>query len=244
MRRPIGNSKASSPLKSLPFVACGGPALLSGRDGDYVLYVRKGKQFRRRYVLPKDPRTPKQLRCRAALGGASKHWSHSPELTEAQREACRTVAAGVQSRPRLGQSGPLTGQQYYVGKACAKVHPAPERVPAQPQRAATRRMFGKCGRNQSVPALQPAPRQRLTPSTWEKHRVHTVEAPLAHGAPGQVRTPGLRLCKRKGPRKAPAIADLPARGSPVGQSEDHIRDEAAEGFVLDKLLVNLGVVLQ
>ena len=92
----------------------------SGRWGDSVFYMRGNKQCRRRYVVPRDPRTAGQLRARAAFGAASKTWSHSQELTEEQREAWRTEAAKVQSRPRLGQSGPLTGQQHFVGRKCAR----------------------------------------------------------------------------------------------------------------------------
>jgi hypothetical protein len=36
-------------------------------------------------------------------------------LTQEQRWAWIAAAAKVQSHPRLGQSGPLTGKQYFVG---------------------------------------------------------------------------------------------------------------------------------
>jgi hypothetical protein len=92
----------------------------SGRWGDWVYYLRGNKQCRRRYVLPTDPRTPGQLRSRAAFGAASKAWSESCQLTEEDRRSWRAAGAKVQSRVRLGQSGPLTGQQHYVGRNCAK----------------------------------------------------------------------------------------------------------------------------
>jgi len=92
----------------------------SGRCGDFVFYMLGSKLCRRRYVVPKDPRTAGQLRVRAAFGAASKEWSHSRRLTEEQREAWRRKAKKVRSHPRLGQSGPLTGQQDYVGWKCAK----------------------------------------------------------------------------------------------------------------------------
>ena len=90
----------------------------SGRDGDVVFYLRGGKQFRRRYVLPRDPRTAGQLRARAVFAAASKEWS-SPQLSEEQRDALRVEAAKFRSRPRLAQSGPLTGQLLFVGRRCA-----------------------------------------------------------------------------------------------------------------------------
>jgi hypothetical protein len=90
----------------------------SGRDGEWVYYMRGSKQCRRRYVHPKDPRTAEQLRQRAALSAASKAWSRSGQLTEPGRQACCVVAAELQSRKRLGQSGPLTGQQLFVRQNC------------------------------------------------------------------------------------------------------------------------------
>jgi hypothetical protein len=54
--------------------------LRSGHWGEWVYYLRGNKQCRRRYVVPKDPCTPNQLRCRAALAAASKAWSHKPSL--------------------------------------------------------------------------------------------------------------------------------------------------------------------
>jgi hypothetical protein len=91
----------------------------SGRRAEWVFYMFRGKQCRRRYVIPRDPRTPGQLRSRAAFAAASKNWSHSGQLTEKQRLAWNAAGAKIQSHPRLGRSGPLTGQQHYVGRNCA-----------------------------------------------------------------------------------------------------------------------------
>jgi hypothetical protein len=107
----------------------------SGRWGEWVFYMRGNKQCRRRYVVPRDPRTPGQLRSRAALAAASKAWSESCRLTPEDRQAWIAAGAKVQSRVRLGQSGPLTGQQHFVGRNCEKgrigldmlLTPAPER---------------------------------------------------------------------------------------------------------------------
>jgi hypothetical protein len=91
----------------------------SGRRGEWVYYMRGNKQFRRRYVRPRDPRTPAQLRVRQTFGAAAKAWS-SPGLSQQERQDVRTAAKKVQSRPRLRQSGHLFGQQYFVGQACRK----------------------------------------------------------------------------------------------------------------------------
>ena len=98
--------------------ACLDPTLKSGRCGDWVWFVLRGhKQFRRRWVKPNDPGSWKQRRWRARLSAASRRYSRS--LTQKQQEACIAAGAKRRSHPRLSQSGPLTGQQYSVGKECA-----------------------------------------------------------------------------------------------------------------------------
>ena len=80
----------------------------SGRWGDYVYYLRGGRQCRRRYKVPRDPRAAAQLRLRRIFGAASRAWGET--LSEAERLACIAAGERVRSRVRLGQSGPLTGQ--------------------------------------------------------------------------------------------------------------------------------------
>jgi len=93
--------------------------LKSGRCGGYVYYVVKGKQRWRRHAFPKDPRTLAQQRSRLRFAAASKAWSENAPLTEAQRVAWCADGAKRQSHPRLGQSGPLTGQQNFIRRNCA-----------------------------------------------------------------------------------------------------------------------------
>jgi hypothetical protein len=88
---------------------------LSGRAGHYVYYWAYGHLCWRVHVVPKDPRTAVQQRSRAAFAAASKAWSASQPLTQEQRKAWRADAARIRSTPRLGQSGPLTAQQDFVG---------------------------------------------------------------------------------------------------------------------------------
>jgi hypothetical protein len=97
-----------------PSGRCLDPTIKSGRCGDWVWYMRGNKQFRHLYIKPQDPRTPKQLRGRARFGAASKKYSDS--LTQEQRDACIAAGTKLRSRPRLAQSGPLTGQQYSIRK--------------------------------------------------------------------------------------------------------------------------------
>src|ERR1035437_812988 len=144
--------------------ACLDRTLKSGRCGDWVWFVLRGnKQFRRRWVKPNDPHSLRQRRWRARLSAASKRYSHS--LTENQRDACIIAGAKRWSRPRLGQSGALTGQQYSVGKECAayareeacKVTMTRAKVP-RPQGLAKTRLS-------QVPQ-----HQRVARGTWEQHQ--------------------------------------------------------------------------
>jgi hypothetical protein len=158
---------------------------MSGRDGDYVYYMRGKKQCRRRYFVPRDPRTPTQLRYRAALGAASKKWSHSGELTEELRQACRLAGAKVRSRRRLGLSGRLTGQLYYVKRACAGGEgrrQVEEGRTAGDQPTAGQVRSPQCkGRSANGPRcgnrLHSRGRSMEVRSTWDEYRVATVLLP-------------------------------------------------------------------
>jgi hypothetical protein len=92
----------------------------SGRFGAWIYYMRRGKQVRRPYVKPRDPRTPAQLRCRAGFAAATKAWSQSQGMTLEDLEAWRTAGKQVRSKTRLAQSGPLSGQLYFVAVNSAR----------------------------------------------------------------------------------------------------------------------------
>ena len=84
-----------------PFCGPGGQCLdrrlKSGRCGDWVWYLRDGRQLRRLYVKPQDPLSPAQRDCRAQFGAASARYSHS--LTEKQRCLYRGGSEGAKSAP-------------------------------------------------------------------------------------------------------------------------------------------------
>jgi DNA-binding transcriptional regulator YdaS (Cro superfamily) len=141
-----------------PSGACLDPVLTSGRCGDYVRQVVRGKQRRHLYVIPNDPRTPKQLHSRARFGAASKKYSAS--LTDEQRDACTAAGAKLRSRRRLGQSGPLTGQQFSIRREYAA------------QAAESIQSAGKRSK-----ALQT---QEISTSTSGTHRGTTVATPEQH----------------------------------------------------------------
>ena len=143
----------------VPPSRCRNTTIRSGRCGDWVFYrLPGGKQCRRRWVRPKDPRTPAQVRNRANLAAASARYNDV--LTEEERQAYIAAGARRRSRARLSQSGSLTGQQYAVRRELAKI-------------AKARRQ------NTEIPAKVGAP-QRVPRPTWERCQGATTVAPEQH----------------------------------------------------------------
>ena len=60
--------------------------------------VRKGQQFLRKYVLPHDPKTPKQMRQRKKYAKANEVWRRMPE---SEKEAYDNRAGNM----NMGMSG-------------------------------------------------------------------------------------------------------------------------------------------
>jgi hypothetical protein len=179
-----------------PSGRCLDPTIRNGRCGDWVYYLLPGnKQCRRRWVRPKDPRTPAQRQNRARLAAASH--KYSALLTNRQQAACIAAGAKRQSRPRLGQSGPLTGQQYSVRKQYAAT------VQAEVQ--STR-----------IPAKVPRP-QRLTRPTWGKHRGNTGMPPEQHRSTRRLSGPK---------RKAVAALEVHKRYRVTRSTKARYRSEA------------------
>jgi hypothetical protein len=85
----------------------------SGRSGDVVFFMIRNRQRDRAYVIPKNVRNAATKCARTAFGALSK--AYSTLLSEEQQAAWNAAAAKVLSRPRLGQCGPLTGQEHFVG---------------------------------------------------------------------------------------------------------------------------------
>ncbi len=83
----------------------------TGKLGLTVTYPSRNGLIRRSWVVPANPQTGSQLIVRYRLANLAKAWDG---LTETQQDAWITAGAGEQSRPSLGQSGPLTGLQLYV----------------------------------------------------------------------------------------------------------------------------------
>jgi hypothetical protein len=165
----------------------------SGRCGDWVWYLRHGKQCRRLYVKPRDPRTPAQRYWRAMFGAASSKYSQS--LTQEERRACIVAGSKLRSRPRLGQSGPLNGQHYSIRRDYAT-------------RAAQSRPDTKT-------SINPLQTKGVSPSTSDRY--HTSATPLSHH-PACPRPRAGHNQPRKVPRTSPrqtAWAGSPRTRSPA-----------------------------
>jgi hypothetical protein len=132
-----------------PSSRCLDRTIKSGRCGDWIWYLRGGKQRRRRYIRPADPHTLAQMESRGRLSAASSTYSHY--LTEDKRRACIAAGAKLQTRRRLGQSGPLTGQQYWIRKGSKRQRPE-----------------GKATKRKNSPQV-PLP-QRVSQCSSDRHR--------------------------------------------------------------------------
>ena len=83
----------------------------TGKLGLTVTYPSRNGLIRRAWVVPANPQTGSQLAVRSRLAERATAYD---ALSEAQQDAWVAAAAQEQSRPTLGQSGPLTGLQLYV----------------------------------------------------------------------------------------------------------------------------------
>ena len=156
-----------------PPMRCLDRTLKSGRCGDWIWYVRAGKKRRRRYVRPRDPHTLAQMESRGRLSAASSIYSRY--LSDEERRACIAAGTKLQSRRRLAQSGPLTGQQYWIRQDAKR--PRPQSKATKPKNAAqvpARHRVLQCSsdRYRTASRLPPDRRRkspRLIPSRTARH---------------------------------------------------------------------------
>jgi hypothetical protein len=87
----------------------------TGKFGMSVTWPARNGLVRRILVTPANPRTDRQLEVRDLLSQQARRFD---ALTDAQQDAWNVAAAGYQSRPSLGQSGPLTGMQLFIRVNC------------------------------------------------------------------------------------------------------------------------------
>jgi hypothetical protein len=87
----------------------------SGKQGNTVSYDTPYGQAERETAVVANPRSNAQVRVRSTLSKFAARWR---TLSDQQRATWITYAHGVQSEPRLGQSGRLTGCQLYIKINC------------------------------------------------------------------------------------------------------------------------------
>ena len=87
----------------------------SGKRGLYVSQNGRYGQISRILAIPANPRTTGQLDVRQRLAKFTQAWRG---LTPNQRTAWILAAKNHQSKARCGQSGPLTGGQFFVQINC------------------------------------------------------------------------------------------------------------------------------
>ena len=104
-----------------------------GALGTTVTWKGRNGQIRRWRTVPSNPRTLPQLTVRQNLATQAAAYR---QMTDQEQEAWIATAALMQSRPTLGQSGPLTGLQLFTKVNCAllAIGGTPVTVPpAKPQ---------------------------------------------------------------------------------------------------------------
>jgi hypothetical protein len=103
----------------------------SGKSGTSVSVQGRYGQFRRKLVVPKDPRTNNQVRVRSAMSRFSAWWNR---LTDDERRLWNGRGSETHSEPRLGRSGRLTGQQFFVKVNCILASIGKPMVTTPPER--------------------------------------------------------------------------------------------------------------
>ena len=87
----------------------------TGKIGSTIVFTGRYGTVCRSLVIPRNPQTKRQTEVRGHLAVQTGRFR---ELTEEQRRAWNTAAAAYHSKPKRGQSGPLTGLQLFVRVNC------------------------------------------------------------------------------------------------------------------------------
>lgn len=83
----------------------------SGKRGQVVAFQSPFGLCLRQWVVPRNTITPARQHMRAIFGNNSRMWSGT--VSQEQRDRWCATGPQVMSYPRLGQRGPLTGQQFW-----------------------------------------------------------------------------------------------------------------------------------
>jgi hypothetical protein len=87
-----------------------------GSIGRQTYLIGRNGQVVRTRAVPSNPRSTQQELARENLTEASRLWD---TITEVKRAIWREAAALIQTRTRLGMSGPMTGNQLFCKINCA-----------------------------------------------------------------------------------------------------------------------------
>jgi hypothetical protein len=101
----------------------------SGKRGKTVSMGGRFGQASRILATPGNPQTPSQMTVRRILRNVAARWR---SLEEAQRAAWVAAAQQLRAHPRLGESGPLTGAQFFNKINCTLSLFGKEQVDAPP----------------------------------------------------------------------------------------------------------------
>jgi len=101
----------------------------SGKRGLTVSQKSRNGLVSRALVIPTNPETDAQVRIRDFLESVARKWR---KLSQDQRNAWISEASQHQSKPRLGQSGTLTGFQLYAKINCSLLNIGEAEVSAPP----------------------------------------------------------------------------------------------------------------
>ena len=163
------------------------------------------------YLRPRDPRTAAQVRSRTRLVATSKRYSYA--LTEKQHNVCIAAGAKLRSRPRLNQSGPLTGQQYSIQRQYAldKAHRNGAKTAFAPQVL----------KPQQVKVTSWEPRRGVSRVAPDRRRPGTGRASLVRGGKsirqGFPAARGAARARRpRGSGRGPLRTQRPSRYAPPG----------------------------
>ena len=103
-----------------------------GKLGLTVTFPGRNGLIRRTLVTPRNPRTSAQQVIRQNLATQAAAYD---QLTDVQQEAWIAAAAQIQSKPHLGQNGPLTGLQLFTKVNCALLAIGQAAVTAPPAKS-------------------------------------------------------------------------------------------------------------
>jgi len=104
----------------------------TGKLGLTVTFPGRNGLIRRMKVTPRNPRTSAQQVIRQNLATQAAGYD---QLTDVEQEAWIAAAAQIQSKPSLGQHGPLTGLQLFTKVNCALLAIGADPVTAPPAKS-------------------------------------------------------------------------------------------------------------